>query len=70
MADIKVQDILINNIPGIDLFNDSENFMVELNDESEQVLGGCRSDTFYCSARMTCNDSGDICRKDTFYFLD
>jgi hypothetical protein len=44
MADIKVKDLVNHNASGTDLFSDSENFMIELNDDSEQILGGigCR----------------------------
>jgi hypothetical protein len=42
MADIKIQDLSTHNISGMNLFNDSENFMIELNeeDECEHIIGG------------------------------
>jgi hypothetical protein len=40
MADINVKDLFDRDIPGADLFDDSENFMVEISDENEQVIGG------------------------------
>jgi hypothetical protein len=42
MADIKVKDLATHNISGSDLFQDSENFMVELGDEIEEINGGIR----------------------------
>ena len=41
MADIKVNDISTLNISGINLFDDSENFLMELSTEDEaNILGG------------------------------
>jgi hypothetical protein len=40
MADIKLNDLLTQNISGSDLFSDSESFLTELNDESNQISGG------------------------------
>lgn len=42
MANIKVNDLLELNPAGTELFNDSESFMNELSEESEQmeVIGG------------------------------
>ncbi|MFP5269044.1 hypothetical protein [Coleofasciculus sp.] len=42
MANIKVNDLLELNLAGTELFNDSESFMKELSEESEQmeVIGG------------------------------
>jgi hypothetical protein len=45
MADIKVKDLATDNISGSDLFQDSENFMVELGDEIEEINGGLRSES-------------------------
>jgi hypothetical protein len=51
MANINVDDL-----SGIDLFSDSENFMIEISDENEQIIGGlkcawysinCHDDTCY-----------------------
>jgi hypothetical protein len=39
MADIKVKDLAVHNISGFDLFKDSESFMIEISDESDQVVG-------------------------------
>ena len=52
MANIKVSDLLNLNLTGADLFTDSESFLTEISDESEQVFGGgnqpgCK-DTLYC----------------------
>jgi hypothetical protein len=44
MANIKVNDLLNLNLTGAELFDDSESFLTELNDENEQmgvVGGGC-----------------------------
>jgi hypothetical protein len=42
MANIKVNDLLNLNLSGAELFNDSESFLTDLNDENEQmaVVGG------------------------------
>jgi hypothetical protein len=37
MANINVDDL-----SGIDLFSDSENFMIEISDENEQIIGGLK----------------------------
>jgi hypothetical protein len=39
MTDIKVKNLSDRNISGFDLFDDSENFMVELSDDNN-VMGG------------------------------
>jgi hypothetical protein len=62
MADIKVQYLSTHNISGMDFFNDSENFMMELNDEQEQnILGGMR-----CEGRLNtgCYGGSRLCRTD------
>ncbi len=40
MANINVNDLIDLNLAGADLFNDPESFMKDLNEESEQVIGG------------------------------
>jgi hypothetical protein len=40
MADIKLNDLSTQDISGSDLFSDSESFLTELNDESNQISGG------------------------------
>lgn len=40
MADIKLNNLVPHNILGDDLFNDSESFMTELNDDDECIRGG------------------------------
>ncbi len=40
MANINIANISDLNLNGNDLFEDSESFMKEVNDESEQVIGG------------------------------
>lgn len=47
MADIKVNDLKIHDFSGANLFSDSENFMIEIDEESEQILGGCLPGTYY-----------------------
>ncbi|MDZ8056494.1 MAG: hypothetical protein RMX68_007240 [Aulosira sp. ZfuVER01] len=46
MANINIKDLLNLNLTGAELFNDSESFLNELSDESEQVIGGHK--TVYC----------------------
>jgi hypothetical protein len=49
MANIKVNDLAKLNLSGTELFDDSESFLTELNDENEQigVVGGsCKFLTF------------------------
>ncbi|MFM2311231.1 MAG: hypothetical protein RLZZ04_507 [Cyanobacteriota bacterium] len=51
MSEIKIQDLSTNNISGTNLFDDSENFMVELSEDNEQILGGvdrrcCRKNSY------------------------
>jgi hypothetical protein len=40
MPNINVNDLIDLNLAGADLFNDPESFMKDLNEESEQVIGG------------------------------
>ena len=52
MATIDIKDLATLNLDGNDLFTDSESFMVELSDSSEQelILGGdCFTETCYHS---------------------
>ncbi|NEO94528.1 MAG: hypothetical protein F6K56_31810 [Moorea sp. SIO3G5] len=43
MANINIKDLSALNLTGAELFNDSESFMTELSDQSEQmaIQGGC-----------------------------
>jgi len=43
MAKINVNDLLHVNLHGTELFNDSESFLTELSDQSEEmgITGGC-----------------------------
>lgn len=43
MANIKIENIADLNLNGDDLFQDSESFITELNDDNEQnsIIGGC-----------------------------
>jgi hypothetical protein len=40
MAEIKIKDLGTCNISGTDLFDDLENFMIEVTDETTQIFGG------------------------------
>lgn len=40
MADIKIQDLSTQNVSGMNLFNDSESFMIDLFEEELTVQGG------------------------------
>lgn len=45
MASIKLENL---DVSGLDLFSDSESFMIELADEAEQVIGGiCAGKTIF-----------------------
>ncbi|AOX00292.1 hypothetical protein BJP34_13245 [Moorena producens PAL-8-15-08-1] len=62
MANINVNDLSALNMTGAELFKDSESFMTELSDESEQVIGGARScglSKIYC-LRPTCVNTGGV----------
>jgi hypothetical protein len=50
MADINIKDLSDLNIIGSDLFDDSEDFTIELSDEIEQIMGGIRHDVNQCSS--------------------
>jgi hypothetical protein len=45
MADIQVKDLFDRNISGSDLFEDSENFMVEISDDNDLIIGGAKPTT-------------------------
>jgi hypothetical protein len=49
MANIKVNDLARLNLSGTELFDDSESFLTELNDENEQmsVVGGIGGTCFF-----------------------
>ncbi|NEO68981.1 hypothetical protein [Moorena sp. SIO3H5] len=51
MAKINIKDISALNLSGSELFDDSESFMVELNEETEttRILGGGRGGCCFCS---------------------
>ncbi|NEO50795.1 MAG: hypothetical protein F6K55_44630 [Moorea sp. SIO4A3] len=64
MANINVNDISALHLSGTELFNDSESFMTELSDESEQmaILGGCLFVTFTACGLCTQGDTiNDVC---------
>ncbi|QIR35412.1 hypothetical protein HCG51_00715 [Tolypothrix sp. PCC 7910] len=64
MNNIKVNDLLYLNMNGADLFNDSESFLTELSDESEQInriYGG------YC-VPTSCQEVTNVCMTMTIYF--
>lgn len=58
MANINIKDLLGHQILGNDLFNDSESFMMEINDESECVIGGWIQLTCYIVVDINGNESG------------
>jgi hypothetical protein len=43
MSKIQIQDltpIISQSISGADLFDDSENFLIEITDETDKIIGG------------------------------
>jgi hypothetical protein len=56
MADIQVDKILNQGVSGTQLFNDSESFMIELSDDSEQISGGIRTCTNISVVNCICTD--------------
>ena len=62
MANINVNDLIDLNLAGADLFNDPESFMKDLNEESEQVIGGGRID--FCVV-PTCVETHGHCLRRT-----
>ncbi len=60
MADIKLADLAGHNISGIDLFNDSENFTIELSDDSEYILGGRPMEYTTIRCNDTCYKKTDV----------
>ncbi|MFM2311234.1 MAG: hypothetical protein RLZZ04_510 [Cyanobacteriota bacterium] len=56
MSEIKIQDLSTDIISGTNLFDDSENFMIELSDDNEQILGGigCRPCIKYSLIERDC----------------
>ncbi|NEO66569.1 MAG: hypothetical protein F6J98_41840 [Moorea sp. SIO4G2] len=60
MANININDISALNLTGAELFNDSESFMTELSDDSEQVIGGALP--AFCKVKnATCQKSKGAC---------
>ncbi|AFZ01490.1 hypothetical protein [Calothrix sp. PCC 6303] len=67
MANIKLNDLSKMNLSGVDLFDDSESFLTELNDENEQINivgGSCKFLTFgqqtpppWTCPQVCCHDS-------------
>jgi hypothetical protein len=45
MADIQVKDLVDRNFNGTDLFDDLENFMIELSDDNGLITGGMKPQT-------------------------
>jgi hypothetical protein len=43
MSDINLKDLFDQNINGADLFDDKENFMIEISEDNEQIVGGMKS---------------------------
>lgn len=67
MANINVNDLIDLNLAGADLFNDPESFMKDLNEESEQVIGG---DSPVACAPPTCVQSRRSCDHDSRILID
>ncbi len=57
MANIKLENL---DISGLDLFSDSESFIVELIDEGEEVIGGIGTNTILPT--RTKNPCGNVTR--------
>ena len=57
MANINVNDLIDLNLAGADLFNDPESFMKDLNEESQQVIGGVEPQCY----APTCVVTGHHC---------
>ncbi|NEO41865.1 MAG: hypothetical protein F6J90_38305 [Moorea sp. SIOASIH] len=51
MANININDLSALNLTGAELFNDSESFMMEVNEDSEAILiiGGQNESCCLCS---------------------
>lgn len=45
MADINLKDLFDLDLTGTKLFDDLKNFMVELSDDNELIIGGMRATT-------------------------
>ncbi len=45
-------NININNLSGFDLFNDSESFLTEISDESNEIIGGLKSSIIVCTVTI------------------
>jgi hypothetical protein len=56
MANIQVDKLLNQGISGAQLFNDSESFMIELSDDSEQIIGGIGACTKISVVNCVCTD--------------
>ena len=59
MANINIKDLSDLNLTGAELFNDSESFMTELNEEGEE-MGAIHGGDLWC-ALPTCLDTGLAC---------
>jgi hypothetical protein len=54
MSKIQIQDLtpaISQSISGADLFDDSENFLIEITDETDKIIGG-----------LLCSDTQPYCR--------
>jgi hypothetical protein len=56
MAGINLTDLSDRNKSGTDLFNDLENFMIELSDNSEQIIGGMMNTSMCRAYSESCLD--------------
>jgi hypothetical protein len=60
MTDIKVKNLSDRDVSGFDLFDDSENFMVELSDDNN-VLGGVAIQTILDRSICAIYGGGTCC---------
>jgi hypothetical protein len=60
MADIKINDLLIHDIPGADLFSDSENFLRDLSDDEMDIQGGWSPLYFAYASSNICIGGGIV----------
>lgn len=65
MANINVNDLIDLNLAGADLFNDPESFMKDLNEESEQVIGGNQTTVIVECRPTTCVHTHGHCNNNT-----
>jgi hypothetical protein len=65
----KMADIKISNLSGLDLFNDSEDFMIEVDDNQLRILGGLGIELSCQYGANSCRSSDGVCREATHLVL-